>query len=67
MGEEIMSELGALILEIVVITLVVFFFLFLIGRYIYRKIKGLPTGDCACCHKGSKKLLKEYHKAYSKK
>ena len=37
---------------------------FLIGRYIYRLIHHLPTGDCACCHKNSKKLLKEYHKKY---
>lgn len=40
---------------------------FLIAQYIYRRTHDLPTGDCACCHKGSKKLLKEYHKAYSKK
>ena len=61
-----MSETAALILEIVVITVVIGFFAWLIGRYTYRKIKHLPTGECACCHKGSKKLLKQYHKTYSK-
>ena len=57
-----MSEMQILILEIIVILLVVSFFLFLIGRYIYKKVKGLPTGECACCHKSTKQLLKEYHK-----
>ena len=57
-----MNEVQILILEIVVITVVASFFAFLIGRYIYKKIKGLPTGECACCHKSTKQLLKEYHK-----
>ena len=57
-----MSEAGILALEIIVISLVSIFFIFLISRYIYRKVKGLPTGECACCHKSTKKLLKEYHK-----
>ena len=54
-----MSPAVVTLLEVVVIVGVVCFFLFLIGRYIYRKKKGLPTGDCAMCHKSSKKLLKE--------
>lgn len=62
-----MNEVQILILEIVVITSVIAFFMALIGRYIYRKVKGLPTGDCAYCHKGTKKLLKEYHKCYCDK
>ncbi|MCR5184815.1 MAG: hypothetical protein K6C32_01880 [Bacilli bacterium] len=61
-----MGETGALILQVVVISLTVLFFLFLIGNHYYRKSKGLPTGDCACCHKGTKKMLKEYRKLYSK-
>ena len=56
-----MNEIQVLILEISVITLVISFFAFLIGRYIYRKVKGLPTGECVYCHKGTKKMLKEYH------
>ena len=39
----------------------------LLGRYIYKRAKGLPTGDCAYCHKGVNKMLKEYHKLYSNK
>ena len=61
-----MSELGALILQTVVISAVVLFFIGLISVYIYKKVKGLPTGDCACCHKKTSQLLKEYHKKYSK-
>ena len=57
-----MNEAQILVLEILVITIVIGFFAFLIGRYIYKKVKGLPTGECAYCHKGSKRLLKEYHK-----
>ena len=62
-----MSELGALILQIAVISLVILFFVGLISSYIYKKAKGLPTGECAYCHKGATRLLKEYHKMYSKK
>ena len=57
-----MNEVQVLLIEIAVIVTVIAFFSFIIGRYVYRKIKGLPTGECACCHKSSKKLLKEYHK-----
>ena len=62
-----MSDLGALIIQIVVIATVVLFFIGLISSYIYKKAKGLPTGECAYCHKGASRLLKEYHKMYSKK
>ena len=39
---------------------------FLVGIYVYKRKHNLPTVDCACCHKSTKKLLKEYHKCYSK-
>ena len=55
------------IVEIVVITMVVFFLVAIIGSYIYKKIHHIPTGDCAACQARSKKLLKEYHKMYPKK
>lgn len=34
----------------------------LVGRYVYKRMHGLPTGDCAACHINTKKLLKQYHK-----
>ena len=52
--------------EVLTILLVILFFALLISRFIYRKVKGLPTGECECCHKGSKKMLDEYHKMYGK-
>ena len=51
-------------IEILVIALVVIFLAFVLGRYIYKKINHLPTGECECCHKSTKQLLKEYHKKY---
>ena len=50
-----------------VIAAVIIFFLSLIGTYIYKKIHNIPTGDCAECHKNTKRLLKEYHKMYKNK
>lgn len=40
---------------------------FVLERYIYRKVKHLPTGECEMCHKSKEQLLKEYHKCYSQK
>ena len=53
-------------IEILVIVLVVAFLAFIIGRYIYKKVHHLPTGECECCHKGTKQLVKEYNKKYQK-
>ena len=53
-------------IEILVITFVALFLAFVLGRYIYKKIKHLPTGECECCHKSKNQLLKEYHKKYQK-
>ena len=54
-------------LEVLVLVAIIVFLAALIGVYAYKKAHHLPTGDCACCHKGKKKLLKEYHKMYSNK
>ena len=53
-------------LEIIVAVICICFVGFLIGRYIYKRVHHLPTGDCACCHKSKKQLLKEYHKLNNK-
>ena len=39
-----------------------------IGNYIYRKIKKLPTGECSYCSKAKKgnKLIKAYRKKYKR-
>lgn len=54
------------LLAIIVITLSVLFIGFLLGRYIYKRAHHLPTGDCAYCHKSTKKLIKEYRKCCNK-
>lgn len=35
-----------------------------LGTYIYKRAKGIPTGECAECRKGTKKMLKKYKKMY---
>ena len=35
----------------------------LVGRYVYKRMHGLPTGDCSCCHINTKKILTKYHKS----
>ena len=54
-------------IEALVLLAIVAFFAFLIARYAYKKAHHLPTGDCACCHKGKKPLLDEYYKAHPHK
>ena len=54
-------------IEILVVVLTLSFLLFLLGRYIYKKKKGLPIGECACCGNKGKNLVKQYHKCYCKK
>ena len=54
------------ILTIVVISLIVAFFGFLIGRYIYKKAHHLPTGECASCASKKNNWVKQYHKKYHK-
>ena len=53
-------------IEILVIALTLAFLGIILGVYIYKKVHHLPTGECACCHKGTKQMLKDYHKLYSK-
>ena len=60
-----MSETAlSILLAILCITFSVGLIGFLIARYIYKRKHNLPTGDCAYCHKGTKKMLDEYHKCY---
>jgi len=51
-------------IEVLVILAVVAFLSTLIGIHAYKKAHHIPTGDCACCHKSTKKMIKEYHKCY---
>lgn len=48
--------------EIIVIIVCTSIVLAVFLNWLIRKIKGLPTGDCAMCSSGSKKLYKQYKK-----
>ena len=52
--------------ETIVIIAVISFLSFMVGRYIYRKIKGLPISDCGECSSKGKNLVKAYNKKYQK-
>ena len=54
-------------IEILVLVVVASFIATIIGIYIYKNTHHLPVGECACCHKNTKKMLEEYHKCYSRK
>jgi len=51
-------------IEIITIVITSILVLAIIGKYIYRKIKKLPTGECACCAKNKNNLVKMYRKKY---
>lgn len=53
-------------IEIIVIVVASTIVVSVIGNYIYRKIKKLPTGECAHCSKG-KSLVKDYYETYKQK
>ena len=58
MNEETVSVILAIICILFSVSLIGF----LVGRFVYRRRHGLPTGDCECCHIKTKKMLKKYRK-----
>lgn len=54
------------LVEIITIIGVSLILISFVSVYIYKKIKKIPTGECACCSKKGSNLLKEYHKKYKK-
>ena len=53
-------------LEILVIIAIMVFFTLLIANFIYRKVKHIPSEECACCQNKNNQLVKEYRKTYKK-
>lgn len=55
-------------IEIIIIVLLILIFGTMIGVYIYKKIKHIPTSTCDCGVKktNKSKLIEEYRKAYPK-
>lgn len=54
-------------IEIITILISSSIVIIVIGNYIYKKIKHLPTGECACCAKKGNNLVKKYYRKYKKK
>ena len=52
-------------IEILALVAIIGFVSAIIGVYLYKKAHHFPTGEFACCHKNTKKMLKEYHKCCS--
>ena len=55
-------------IEIIVIIACILIVGGVLSRYIYRKVKKLPTGECACCKKTKEKnsIVENYYKSYPK-
>ena len=53
-------------IDILIIVLACIIVCSIIGYYIYRRIKGLPTSDCGGCANKGKNLDKAYNKKYKK-
>lgn len=53
-------------IEIIVIIAVALFLSGVIGSYVYKKIKHMPTGDCCDCAKRMKKSFKKAVKDINK-
>ena len=45
--------------DIVILVVVIAIVLAVVGTYIYKKSKGLPTGECSCCSSNMKKSVKK--------
>lgn len=54
-------------LEIIVIIVASSIVIGVLGRFIYKKVKHLPTGECASCSSKGNNLLSQYRKKYKKK
>ena len=53
-------------IDIVILVLAILIVGYVIGKYIYKKIKKMPTGECAYCAIKSEKTIKKIRKALKK-
>ena len=52
--------------EIVLIIVTVSFVVFIFGRMIYKRIKGMPSEECSCCKSNMKRMMKRAKKEVEK-
>lgn len=53
-------------IDIIILVISLSIVLAVIGNYLYRKYKKLPTGDCRCCSLKAEKTLKKIRKELKK-
>ena len=53
------------LIEILLIAFCVFVVISVIGSYIYKKIRHLPTGECTCCQKKMKREINKIKRELS--
>lgn len=46
-------------IEIIVLISAISIVAGVLGRYIYKRIKGMPQGECACCKSNMKNTFKK--------
>ena len=51
-------------IDIIVLVVVIIVIGLIIGRYIYKRIKHMPTGECSCCStkRGVSRMVKNVKK-----
>jgi hypothetical protein len=52
--------------EIILIVVSASFVVFIFGRMIYKRIKGMPSDECSCCKSNMKRMMKKAKKEISK-
>ena len=52
--------------EIILIIASVSFVIFIFGRMIYKRIKGMPSSECSCCKSNMKRMMKAAKKEVAK-
>ena len=52
--------------EIILIVVSASFVLFIFGRMIYKRIKGMPSDECSSCKVNMQKMMKKAKKEASK-
>ena len=52
--------------EIILIVVSTSFVVFIFGRMIYKRIKGMPSDECSCCKSNMKRMMKKAKKEISK-
>ncbi|MBQ4357102.1 MAG: hypothetical protein II788_03840 [Acholeplasmatales bacterium] len=55
-------------IDIVILSVIVGIVLLIIGIYVYKRVKKLPTGECSCCKSttGAKRMFKSIKKELDK-